>query len=91
MMLFSLGRVVATPGALEILKNNEIHPGDLLSRHIIGDWGELSTDDSLANDEAVKTGEDRILSSYCLKDKSEIWVITEGDRSATTLLLPSEY
>jgi hypothetical protein len=62
----------------------------LLVRHIAGDWGELDSDDQASNDHSVIVGE-RLLPPYRLPDGTKVWVITEADRSATTLLLPTEY
>jgi hypothetical protein len=87
---FDLGSVVATPGALEALEQNRTNPAQLIARHLSGDWGDLDMEDKRLNDSAVKAG-GRILSSYILPDGSKIWIITEWDRSYTTLLLPSEY
>ena len=89
--LFPLGQVVATPGAVDALKTEGIQPSVLLERHETGDWGDLERDDWKANDDAVKTG-GRLFSAYTLpQTQTKLWVITESDRSATTLLLPSEY
>ena len=93
---FDLGQVVATPGALEALKESGQSPADFLDRHVQKDWGELCDEDKELNDQSVIDGS-RILSSYTtLKGSTKIWVITEakndnGRRAATTLLLPSEY
>lgn len=87
-MLFSLGQIVATPGALNVLSQKEIFKA--LSRHQNGDWGDLCEEDKKANDEAVEQGF-RILSAYKTKDGTKFWIITEADRSATTILLPEEY
>ena len=89
-MLFSLGRVVATPGALEALKESGEMPRLYLDRHVSGDWGELDRQDKLANTRALKAG-DRLLSSYKTARGTKLWVITEADRSSTCLLLPDEY
>lgn len=90
--LFELGRVVATPGALESMEKHNVISLDLLLRHVTGDWGDLCLEDKELNDEAVKTGEARIFSSYNLDGKdNRIWLITEWDRSVTTFLLPEEY
>lgn len=62
----------------------------LLARHVSGDWGELNLERSLANESAIRNGE-RILSVYRLRTGERVWIITEADRSATTLLLPSDY
>jgi hypothetical protein len=61
-----------------------------LLRHVVGDWGEVGAADWRANDRAIRDG-DRILSAYTLKTGVRIWVITEADRSVTTILLPEEY
>ena len=89
-ILFDLGRVVATPGALATLTENGEDPHLYLGRHVTGDWGELSQADKAANTLALVTGE-RILSSYRTSRNVKLYVITEADRSLTTLLLPSEY
>lgn len=92
--LFELGRVVATPGALALLAEHGVEPLALLQRHVSGDWGTVSEADARANDEAVHGGT-RLLSSYPLMGNPAgdkiIWLITEADRSSTTLLKPSEY
>ena len=87
---FSLGQVVATPGALEALEEAGQSPDDFLSRHIRGEWGEVSQDDKQANDDALVNG-DRVLSAYRTLRNVRIWIITEADRSSTCVLLPSEY
>ena len=88
--LFSLGRVVATPGALQALEDAGQSPAEFLSRHITGDWGEVPPEDAAENELSVKQGF-RILSAYTLTTDVKVWVITEADRSATTFLLPAEY
>lgn len=87
---FSLGKILATPVALEALKESGETPDTFLRRHARGDWGEVCEEDKLLNDEAVTEGT-RILSAYSTKKNEKIWIITEADRSATTLLLPEEY
>jgi hypothetical protein len=82
-----LGMVVATRGALELLAQSG--PLPLLRRHQQGDWGEVGAEDWRANDDAVKHG-GRVLSAYTVAGE-RLWIITEADRSVTTLLLPSEY
>ncbi len=84
-----LGRIVATPGALELLSEAGEDLRLLLARHASGDWGELDEDDRKENERSLKHGW-RILSSYPVGGKI-IWVITEADRSVTTILLPEEY
>ena len=85
--LFDLGRVVATPGALELVG----HEGCLilLRRHAGGDWGDLDAHDRRENARALKTGA-RLFSAYATPAGS-CWLITEADRSSTCVLLPSEY
>lgn len=92
---FDLGQVVATPGALEALKKNDMTGLELLARHSSGDWGELCAEDKQANDHALMHGS-RLLSAYVLPDGEKLWIITEaadehGRRCATTLLRPDEY
>ncbi len=89
---FELGRVYATPGALGAIEEAGQTPGDFLQRHLSNDWGELDAHDSSLNDAAVRSGEDRIFSAYLLGDGvTNIWIITERDRSSTTILRPDEY
>ena len=94
-MRFSLGQIVATPGALEALQRNNVTGFDILRRHASGDWGIVCEEDKQANEEALKTGA-RLMSAYFLSDETKLWIITEaadddGNRAATTLLLPDEY
>ena len=89
-ILFELGQVVATPGALACLEKFGMAAIELLRRHQSGDWGVLTADDKESNAQSVERGL-RILSSYPLQGEERIWVITEADRSVTTLLLPDEY
>ena len=88
--LFARGQVVGTPGALEALAQAQEEPLELLARHVTGDWGELDDEDMAQNDFSVKNNL-RILSSYTLQSGAKIWLITEADRSATTILLSREY
>ena len=87
--LFTLGRIVATPAARDTLGELHYSPLDLLRRHMSGDWVEMASEDQQSNREALVEG-DRIFSAYTLQG-IKFWVITEADRSATTILLPSEY
>ena len=87
---FPLGQIVATPGALKALTETGDSPASFLRRHVVGDWGELDEEDRQENERSVSTG-CRLLSAYTLSTGIRIWVITEADRSATTLLLPEEY
>lgn len=86
---FELGEIVGTPAALQLLESNGKSPSEFLNRHITGDWGELDADDVEVNERALTNG-GRLLSSYKVGE-STVWVITEADRSVTTLLLPSDY
>jgi hypothetical protein len=99
--LFKPGRVVATPGALEALERSGQSVWVFLSRHLAGDWGVVDAEDKAANDEALRDGS-RLLSAYLLEghgdgeEATKIWLITEaeddnGNREATTALLPEEY
>ena len=89
--LFPLGRIASTAGALDALAAEGADAVELLKRHVSGDWGELGGDDKAENELSVKHGF-RILSAYRLpRTRVKLWVITEADRSATTLLLPDEY
>ena len=88
--LFPLGAIVATPGALEALEASHQSAAEFLARHVKGDWGDLSADDIAQNEFSLKNGF-RLLSSYLTASGQKLWVITEEDRSSTTLLLPDEY
>jgi len=87
--LFSLGQTLTTPGALVVMQGMDISPVLILNRHQCGDWGSMDQDDKEANDSALNT-EARIFSAYKFGTVL-LWVITEADRSATTILLPEEY
>ena len=88
--LFPAGQIVATPGALALLEQANQSPLEFLSRHLRGDWGDLCQDDKTENELSLKCGF-RLMSSYQVMDTERLWIITEADRSVTTLLLPSEY
>ncbi len=87
---FTLGRVVATPGALEALEAAEQTPMEFIRRHAVLDPGEIDVEDQQANEEALSAG-GRIFSAFLLSDETKIYVITEADRSSTCILLPEEY
>jgi len=92
---FPLGRILSTPGALDVLKESGQSAAVFLDRHATGDWGNLSDDDKRLNDEALIDG-GRILSAYKTRLGTKLWIITEaaddaGHRAATTILLPEEY
>lgn len=88
--LFPLGRTVATPGAIEALDVAEETTIQLFARHQSGDWGEVPPEDAVENNRSVKQGF-RLMSAYTLSTGVKTWVITEADRSVTTILLPDEY
>ncbi len=87
---FSLGRLVATPGALQALAESGQTPGCFLARHACGDWGLLGEEDRRLNDEALRDGS-RLLSVYKTLRGVRLYVITEADRSVTTILRADEY
>jgi len=87
---FQLGSIVATHSALHAIEKSGQSPSDFLCRHVRGDWGQLCDEDKQLNDQALIDG-DRLLSAYRTLKNARIWIITEADRSATTLLLPEEY
>lgn len=87
---FSLGQVVATPGALAAFEQSGEQPLDYVRRHQSGDWGDLCDEDRQENEFSLLHGF-RLLSAYKLRNGAKIWVISEADRSSTTILLPSEY
>jgi hypothetical protein len=95
---FKMGQLVATPGSLEVLLDINVLPIQLIRRHMSGDWGAIHPEDRDLNELALIDG-GRLMSVYKLKtaqaskedDDVTIWVITEADRSVTTILLPSEY
>lgn len=92
---FPLGKVVATPGALEALEQAGQSPFEFISRHSAGNWGDVCPDDQSANDQSLIDGS-RLLSSYRTTKGVKLWLITEaaddrGHRSVTTILLPDEY
>jgi len=91
----SLGQILSTPGALEVLQKAGQSPAAFLQRHVKGDWGELCDEDRQANEQALIDGS-RLLSAYRTSVGEKLWIITEavddsGNRAATTILLPSEY
>jgi len=87
--LFPIGRLVATLGALKAMEQLGVVPMALVSRHVSGDFGDLCEEDRQENETAIKHGL-RILSAYQIQEV-KFWIITEADRSATTILLPEEY
>ena len=93
---FALGKIVITPGALSALSKSQENPKVFLERHQSGDWGDLCEEDKKSNDVAVANEgqpekQQRVLSSYKTGAGEVIWIISEHNRSSTTLLLPEEY
>lgn len=93
--LFDLGQIVATPACIEELTRAGEAANKFLQRHVTGDYGDLSDDDRMLNEQAVLHG-DRILSAYRLATGVKIWIITEalgddGKRASSCCLLPSDY
>jgi len=89
-----LGQCRATFAAMQALKENDTHSIVILKRHECGDWGDLTDEDRQLNETAIQPDPEkcsRILSHYRLEDGQRLYVITEWDRSETTILLPSEY
>ena len=87
---FSPGQLLATQRVMALSSELGINLIDYLSRHVRGDWGDLCPEDSRANEAALRNG-GRLLSAYDMPNGKRLWIITEADRSATTLLLPDEY
>lgn len=91
---FKLGQTVATRGVADRMATDPRFSGFVIrsfERFTQADWGDTCSEDSQSNDLAVKNGDDRILASYKDKNGCEIWIITEWDRSVTTILFPNEY
>jgi hypothetical protein len=84
---FRLGRVVATTGVSESLSNDEMT--GLIRRHVAGDWGEVNAHDAEENELGLRNGL-RIFSVYRARDGRKVWVITEADRSSTTIMFPED-
>ena len=87
---FRLGKLVATPGALDALTEAGQTPMHFVSRHLQGDWGDCCQEDRQANEDALRNG-DRLFSVYRTAKGVKLWVITEADRSSSCVLLPEEY
>jgi hypothetical protein len=85
---FAMGKIVITPGAADQLTELDVHVS--LCRHAQADWGDVDAEDWQANDQSLN-GDARLLSAYRDENGVKFWIITEGDRSATTILLPEEY
>jgi len=89
-VLFDTGYIVRTPGALLALIEAQVSESSLIERHLGGDFGDVGAEDDAHNHRAIAEGE-RITSCYGIDGETKVWVITEADRSVTTVLLPSEY
>lgn len=93
-MKFKLGNLYATQGIVAKCKENSNFNDFVkrcVSRHVNADWGEMSEEDKNSNNLALINADDRIFSSYRYDENIKVWVITEMDRSSTTILFPSEY
>jgi hypothetical protein len=88
---FSPGHVVMTTGVDELVRTGKLNPAPYLKRHLRADWGDLDASDARQNDAALKSGQNRLFSSYEVTPSLKLWIITEWDRSVTTLLLPKEH
>jgi hypothetical protein len=88
---FPAGQLVMTASVAELVQQGQLNPRAYLRRHLSGDWGDLDDGDRQRNDAALKSGDNRLFSSYQVRPDLTLWIITEWDRSVTTLLLPSEY
>lgn len=92
-MKFNPGQLVVTRGVNDLIAVNEEfakHVSLSLRRHLSGDWGNLCDEDRVSNEIALQ-GEDRLFSAYEKEGVAKIWIITEWDRSVTTVLFPDEY
>ena len=87
---FRAGQLVMTTGVNDLVQRGALNPAPYIQRHLNGDWGDLCDEDRRSNDAALKNG-DRLFSSYRITPDLKLWIITEWDRSVTTLLLPDEY
>ncbi|AYN19572.1 hypothetical protein [Alcaligenes aquatilis] len=88
---FEPGQAVITMGVETLIQQGRIDPAVYLSRHLDGDWGDLNACDRQQNNAALQSGKNRLFSSYQIAPDLKLLIITEWDRSVTTLLLPSEY
>ena len=93
-MLHNLGRVVATAAVAAAIPHQQITA--LLDRHATGDWGDISEDDKAATNEAARSGDGRLFSSYSTAEHGKVWIITddirgEGEGPLTTVMFPEDY
>lgn len=86
--LFPLGQLLITAAANATLAPEDVYDG--LIRHANGEWGDLDDEDRQSNEDALRTGQ-RLLSAYRDRNGVKFWIITEWDRSVTTVLLPDDY
>ena len=87
---FAHGRLVMTRSVRELIRDTGLDVLTFLQRHLNGDWGDLPEEDRRSNETALRTG-DRLFSAYQVNANGKLWIITEADRSVTTLLLPEDY
>jgi hypothetical protein len=90
MRRFGLGAIFATRAALEVLGSVEVSPSELLERHAAGDWGDVPPEDARENEYNLERGLG-VLSSYPLPSGERVWIVTEADRSSTSIITPDEY
>jgi hypothetical protein len=90
-MRFSPGRVVLSAGVRDLAAQGLLNPAPYLIRHLSADWGDLDDEDRRKNDIALKCGDELLFSAYQVTPELRIWIITERDRTVTTVLLPNEY
>lgn len=91
---FKLGQIFATNGVHQMMKEDSKFGQfvyESFTRHCNGDWGDLCEEDKTMNEAALRNGYDRLFSRYNYKDDISIYIITEWDRSTTTILFPDEY
>ena len=88
---FATGQLVMTREVHDLIEQGRLDAACYIARHLKGDWGDVNDRDWQANDTALKRGDDRLFSSYDVAPDLTLWIITEWDRSATTLMLPSDY
>ena len=90
MAKFEMGQLVATPSALKAIEEAGTSFFEYIRRHLNGDWGDICKEDAKENEFSLKN-DLRLMSIYTLSNGVKIWIITEADRSTTTILLPEDY
>lgn len=88
---FSPGNIVMTTGVAQLAQEGKLFPLIYLGRYLNGDWGDVDSNERRQNDAALAAGEGRLFSVYRIAPDLNLWIITEADRSVTTMLLPGEY